>query len=411
MHIAVVVSVFPTVSETFIVNQITALIDDGHTVRVYAKKKGSLDTIHNSILNYNLLEQSYTDIKRPHNKIKRVLLFFKLICLHLSEINWEVLLDSLNFFKYGKKAFTLTYFYRLQFFILHKKFDVVHVHFAPNALDIVNYKDVGFLNNLKLVVSFHGYDINPSQIDYYKIYYKKLFEYTDEITVNTAYTKDILLEVKPSLPHISILPVGLDTNLFQKKELPQLKKTDFNLVYCGRLVPFKGALLLPQILKELEARGVKSIALKIIGTGVLKEALIDEIKKFNLQHNITVLGAITQEEIKVIFRESDAFILPGIYDHLDGGRAENQGLVIQEAQAMKLPVIVSDVGGMKYGLIPNETGFVIKEKDIKGFADAIQKLIENPFLTQQMGEKGRDFVVKNYDSKILLQQLLVIYLR
>ena len=411
MNIAVVVSAFPTVSETFIVNQVTALIDEGHLVTVYAKKKGNLETIHDSILNYNLLEKTYNDKKKPYNKIKRVLLFLKLIGLYLSGINWKLLYDSLNFLKYGKKALTLTLFYELQFFILHNKFDVVHVHFGVYAIPFTDLKARGFLKQSKLVVSFHGFDINPSKINYYKTYYKTLFKHTDEITVNTQYTKDLLLAVNPELTNISVLPVGLDTSLFHKKEFPHLKNEKFKIVYCGRLVPFKGALLLPQILNELEVRGVKSITLKIIGNGALKESLKNEIKKFNLQDKVTALGAITQKEIKTIFKESDAFILPGIYDHLDGGRAENQGLVIQEAQAMELPVIVSDVGGMKYGLIPNETGFVVKENDINGFADAIQKLIERPILAKQMGKKGRDFVVENYESKVLVKQLLAIYLR
>ncbi|WP_179319485.1 glycosyltransferase family 4 protein [Winogradskyella helgolandensis] len=411
MHIAIVVNTFPTVSETFIVNQITALIDEGHTVKIYSKKKGSLETIHNSILKYSLLEEAYFNRKKPYNKIKRVLLFFKLLFQHSFELNWGLLFKAFNFLKYGNDALSLTLFYKLQFFILHKKFDVIHAHFGVHARPIVGLKAKGFLRKCKLIVSFHGFDINPSKIEYYKTYYNTLFKYADEITVNTQYTKALLLEVNPTLTNISLLPVGLDTNLFQKKEPPHLIDEDFKLVYCGRLVPFKGALLLPQILNELEVRGIQSIALKIIGNGVLKEPLINEIEKFNLQHKITVLGAITQEDIKAIFSASDAFILPGIYNHLDGGRAENQGLVIQEAQAMELPVIVSDVGGMKYGLIPNETGFVVKENDISGFVDAIRKLIENPLLAKQMGEKGRAFVVENYDSKVLVQQLLAIYLR
>ncbi len=411
MHIAIVVNTFPTVSETFIVNQITALIDEGHTIKVCAKKRGSLETIHNSILNYNLLEETYFNRKKPFNKVKRVLLFFKLIFQHVFQLNWGLLLKALNFLKYGNDALSLSLFYKLQFFILHKEFNVIHAHFGVHAIPIVNLKAKGFLKKSKLVVSFHGFDINPSKIDYYKTFYKSLFEHTDQITVNTLYTKSLLLEVNSTLTNISLLPVGLDTKLFQKNEPPHLKTEGFKLVYCGRLVPFKGALLLPQILNALVSRGVQSITLKIIGNGVLRESLIKEIEKFKLQDKITVLGAITQEEIKAIFSASDAFILPGIYDHLDGGRAENQGLVIQEAQAMRLPVIVSDVGGMKYGLIPNETGFVVKENDISGFVDAIRKLIESPILTTEMGEKGRAFVVKNYDSKILVKRLLGVYLK
>ena len=106
---------------------------------------------------------------------------------------------------------------------------------------------------------------------------------------------------------------------------------------------------------------------------------------------------------------SDIFLLPGIHDEITG-RAENQGLVIQEAQAMNLPVVVSDAGGMKYGLINNETGYVIKEKNIDEFVEKLNILIDNPFLRLSMGIKGRKYVVENFDSKILYKKLISYYI-
>lgn len=105
---------------------------------------------------------------------------------------------------------------------------------------------------------------------------------------------------------------------------------------------------------------------------------------------------------------SHVFLLPGIHDPVNK-RAETQGLVLQEAQAMELPVVISDVGGMKYGIIPDETGFVVRENDITGFADAIEKFILNPQLIVEMGKKGRKFVVDKYDNKIIGAQLIEIY--
>ena len=84
---------------------------------------------------------------------------------------------------------------------------------------------------------------------------------------------------------------------------------------------------------------------------------------------------------------SDLFVFPGIHDK--HGRAETQGLVLQEAQAMELPVIVSDVGGMKYGMINDITGFVVEEKNIAGFVDKIELLIADKELRKEMGKQGR----------------------
>ncbi|HTO34961.1 MAG TPA: glycosyltransferase, partial [Flavobacterium sp.] len=86
-----------------------------------------------------------------------------------------------------------------------------------------------------------------------------------------------------------------------------------------------------------------------------------------------------------------------------------QGLVIQEAQYFKLPVVVSDTGGSKYGFLDGETGFLILGEDIMPFVDCIEKLIKNPETGLQMGEKGHQWVRENYDVKILGKRLLQLY--
>ena len=68
---------------------------------------------------------------------------------------------------------------------------------------------------------------------------------------------------------------------------------------------------------------------------------------------------------------------------------------------MQLTVVVSDAGGMKYGLIDNETGFVVKEKDIQEFSNKIELLHNNSDLKEIMGKKGRQFVIENYDINVL----------
>jgi len=76
---------------------------------------------------------------------------------------------------------------------------------------------------------------------------------------------------------------------------------------------------------------------------------------------------------------------------------------------MELPVIVSDVGGMKYGLIDKKSGFVVPEDDLNGFVEVIQQLINEPKLRTKMGKAGRLLVEQRYDNKILIEQLTRIY--
>ena len=76
---------------------------------------------------------------------------------------------------------------------------------------------------------------------------------------------------------------------------------------------------------------------------------------------------------------------------------------------MRLPVLVSDVGGMKDGLIDGVTGFVLPEKDIDAFVNKVIYLISNNSILTNMGETARNFILKNYENKGLMNKLLKIY--
>ncbi|MCF6182626.1 glycosyltransferase [Lutibacter sp.] len=407
MKIAFVLNSFPVVSETFIVNQICSLIDCGHEITILAFNKNENEIIHNSILEYNLLDKVNYWIPEPKNKIRRLLYIIKFIFKRKEDYNYSKVIKVFNFFKYGKKALSLNYFFKNQWFLKNNKFDIIHCHFAQLGIFISQLKRDGFLMDEKLVTSFHGCDIDPSKVEDYKKNYQILFENIDLFTYNSTYSINIIRKITEVTKKFKFLPVGLDTQKFNKKKILKSASTKTEILFCGRLVPFKAPNLAIEIVKVLIDKKY-NVHLTIIGEGELKQQIIDQINKYNIKNSVTMMGAVSQEDIISIMDDTDLFLMPGIEDE-STGRAENQGLVIQEAQAMQLPVIVSDAGGMKYGLIENKTGFVVKQKDILGFVDKIEELIKNSKLKDSMGLEGRNFIVKNYDSKILCNKLVNYY--
>jgi colanic acid/amylovoran biosynthesis glycosyltransferase len=146
----------------------------------------------------------------------------------------------------------------------------------------------------------------------------------------------------------------------------------------------------------------------MIGSGEMRNEVESLINELGLQEYVSLLGSLSQESVVEEMDKAHLFLLPGIHEK-QTGRAETQGLVIQEAQAMELPVIVSDAGGMKYGLLDGVSGFVVKEGDIDGFADKIELLLNNEQMRNAMAKAGRDFVVKTFDTRILGDKLTEIY--
>jgi colanic acid/amylovoran biosynthesis glycosyltransferase len=407
MKIAVVVGAFPVLSETFIVNQIIYLIDAGHDVTICSYNEGKRAVIHDSVEKYNLLDKCVYYKQPSASFFKRLSDAFSIMIKLRDRLDWQVLLRSLNFFKFGRKALSLRLLFQSQW-LLEKDFDIVHVHFGTQARALAYLGSRGIITT-PLVVSFHGYDLPPAKIDLYKGRFKHLFEYCKKFTVNSEYTLQLLRKIY-SGNNVVLMPVPLDTKSFQRSDSNTHKGIDsFVIIYCGRLLKFKGSDIAVNIINQLvHGHNSKQVELRIIGDGSMKDELSHMILEYGLTENVKLLGALKQEEIKREMERAHLFISPGITEP-ETLRAENQGLVIQEAQSMGLPVIVSSAGGMKYGMQDGVTGFVVNEGDVDGFVAKIIQLQTDEKLRVDMGEKAREYVVKNFDVNNLGARLEELY--
>lgn len=406
-EVAFIVVYFPTISETFIVNQINSLLDEGVKVQLYAYNKIDLKISHESFKQHNLLDRVQYFIKPPESKLARFGIFCQWIVKHFFRIRWGTFFKTLNLFKYGKQAYTLKLFFEAQWFLLPHAFKIVHAHFGMSGNRIAYLQEIGILpNDMSLITSFHGYDLVPNQLEEYKKEYVSLLKEAVAFTVNTPYLENLLQQINTYGKPIFILPVGLDISFFKKEGME--KSTDtFDITFCGKLIELKGPDLAIEIVKRLNDKGYGHVRLHIVGNGNLINELEHLVNTNEMKTQVLFHGAMSQGAYKSLLEQSDVFLLPGRKEPKTG-RAETQGLVIQEAQSMELPVVVSDVGGMPYGLLPNESGFVLPEGDVEGFVKAIEKLILDPELKISMGKKGREFI-KRYDMKVLGRELLDFY--
>ena len=121
-RILFIVDSFPTLSETFIVNQITGLIDEGYDIRIFSIAENKKVKIHQVIKEYCLLEKTYYNtIRVPVKKYKRVLYALTLLISRFYKIQWRVLFNTLNIKKHNKEAYNLNLFYKSIYFVFNKK--------------------------------------------------------------------------------------------------------------------------------------------------------------------------------------------------------------------------------------------------------------------------------------------------
>ena len=85
---------------------------------------------------------------------------------------------------------------------------------------------------------------------------------------------------------------------------------------------------------------------------------------------------------------------------------EGFGSVVIEAESMGVPVVVSDIPGPQNGMIEEITGYKVPVKDVVSIVEKVSILIEDEQKRKEFGKAGRNFVVQNFDSEILLKKII-----
>ncbi len=154
-------------------------------------------------------------------------------------------------------------------------------------------------------------------------------------------------------------------------------------------------------------QGINHLHYHIIGQGEQMQALKKQIADYELSKNVHLWGALDRERVKSSYANAAVFLLPGVIT--TGGRVETQGVVIQEAQAMSLPVIATNVGGIPEGIIDGETGFIVPSQEATAIASKIKTLIDNENLRLTMAKAARNYAVAYADQRHQLNAIENIY--
>ncbi len=147
MKIAIVTGTFPSLSESFVLNHVTGLLDEGHDVQVFSNglPRGRL---HPDFDRYGLRERMQNEIPRLAGRWMG--LPAMLLRLHARQIS-----ACLNPLRHGVGAFSLKALYSVRG-LVNQNFDLIHCHFGQNGLAMLSVKD---LVGIPLVTSFHGGDL------------------------------------------------------------------------------------------------------------------------------------------------------------------------------------------------------------------------------------------------------------
>ncbi|MBN1466489.1 glycosyltransferase [candidate division KSB1 bacterium] len=274
----------------------------------------------------------------------------------------------------------------------------INSHFADAAaaFSLLTAKILG----LRFGVTTHAYDIFTAPANLCE----KLEEAQFVLTC-TAYNKAALLDkVDLDADKIQVHYHGVDTAKFRRSGRPV--NTTAEILSVGRLVPKKGFDFLISACAQLRDAGVEFIC-RIIGDGPLFKDLARLIDTACLQEQVELLGSLSPEKIVAYYERADIFALPCVV--LADGDRDGIPNVIAEAMAMELPVVSSGISGIPELVVDGVTGYLKEPKDVAGVAAALDLLVRNQRLRNEMGAAGRRRVQAVFNSETCLQNLYHFY--
>jgi glycosyltransferase involved in cell wall biosynthesis len=187
------------------------------------------------------------------------------------------------------------------------------------------------------------------------------------------------------------VPKGVDVSIFRpdgpnRRAALGLEGRRVALV-ASRLVPIKNVALAIDAM-SIAARACPNLRLLVVGDGPLRAALESRVATLGLTEQVIFAGRVDHGAMPEWYRSVDLFVLPSEFD--------NSPNVVLEAMASGLPVVATDVGGVRQYMQHGVNGSLVPAGDAAALSDAIARYADDRDLSAQVGLRNRDDVVAGF---------------
>ncbi|MBN2884970.1 glycosyltransferase family 4 protein [Patescibacteria group bacterium] len=320
----------------------------------------------------------------------------------------------------GHGALTLSLLFRLF------KEEIIYLHYPFFGTDAIILFICSIFKKKRLFIHYHM--DTPSLPQNKKILaipsrliFKRLMKRAEKIIVGSRdYAENgKLAKICQNYPEkIKAIPFGVESDIFKPKIPTQIgakgnkaaaivnfvnrrfiKRGGHTLLFVGGLDSahyFKGL----NILLEAMATISLPLSLHIVGDGDLKKQYQQQAAKLHLDKKVDFLGRISEEDLIKEYQGADILILPSINSH------EAFGLVLIEAMACGLPVIASNLAGVRSVFNDGKEGLICEPGDIKDLSEKITSLISDESKLLKMARSARKLVEDKYAWEKVADQIL-----
>ena len=415
LKVAYIMSRFPKLTETFILFEILALEQQGEQVELYPLLRARNTAAHPEgasvltkiverlrptqgevkmhpearplVARANFFPFLSWDIIKSHfyYLLRKPVVYFHIlwVMLRANWGSWNYLLGALGVFPKS------VHFARLMKAdgITH-----VHAHFAnhpPVAAYIIKR-----LADIPYSFTAHGADLQVDQHMLREKVTNALF-----VAAISEYNKEFIISHcgEQYRDKVKLVYCGVDTNVFHpgdKAEQREAGNTFFDILCTGTMYEVKGHTYLIEACRLLKERGIKFLC-HLVGDGPYRPALTEQVMQSGLSDQVFFHGQRTRQEISDLLRAVDVVSMPSI--PTSSGRREGIPVVLMEAMSSGVPVVASGISGIPELVEDGVSGLLVPPRDPQALADALERLHEDAAWRRQLGQGGRDTVLRDFD--------------
>ena len=286
---------------------------------------------------------------------------------------------------------------------LHEQrpFDVIHAQYAyPNGLAALRAARAA---GLPAVVSVQGGDGHwvGTCCTTHRDLVRAVFAAAPALLIGSpSFAGEVCERHGVDPARFTLVPGATDAERFTRADAVARASNPAVLLYHGRVDRRKGVLDLLEAVRLLLADGVRA-RLLVSGIGPDVEAVGERITQLGLDGCVEVLGAVPYEHAHEVYRRGEIFVSPTY--------AEGFSNTILEAMATGLPVVSTDVVGVRDCVRPDENGVLVPPADPPALAAGIRRVLDDAALRQRIADRAHDDVHRLWSWPVVAGLITDVY--
>ena len=391
---------FPRHSETFIVTKVLKLLDAGCDVHIFTMGPSD-DWKQFAVL------EGRDDVRERIHQVPPIGPWRRTATVGAAQVAKAAALHPRAFARFAAHSWKarretpmgfLKSLYARAHFIGHD-LDILHVEFDAQGVGVADLKAV---LGCRVLLSSRGTMQQLSTLDRVPGACAYLFRYADGYHFISRFLESNTerLGLPGDVPRWLIEP-AIDLDLFRPRPRePRSPGSPLRVVSVGRMSWEKGYEFALAAIARVRDAGV-AVEYTIYGDGPYREPVRFAIEQLGLSRHVRLAGAIAREQMPAAYADADVMLHAAV--------AEGFCNAVVEAQAMGIPVVTTDAGGLPENVIDGVTGFVVPRRDPAALAERLVRLSRDERLRHTLGAAGHDRSVSRFDLDRQAEAFLRLY--